>query len=226
MRQQLALPFGHRPSYAAEDFLADPSNADARIWLAAPRWPGGRLVLWGEAGTGKTHLLHIWAARQGGMLCDGAALPPWPRPPGADLAIDDADRAPEAALLHVLNAAAEAGRRVLLAAARPPAAWPAQLPDLASRLRAAAATGLRPPGDALLHSLLTRLLSDRQMTVPPDIADWLLARLPRSPAVLRDAVSRLDRAAWGGHRVTRALATEALSGLLFPETADHGTLPP
>ena len=69
----------------------------------------------------------------------------------------------ETALLHLLNAAGEAGLPILLAAPAPPSRWPVRLPDLASRLRAITAVEIGPPEDALLRTLLARLLAERQL---------------------------------------------------------------
>ncbi|MDA8249733.1 MAG: chromosomal replication initiator DnaA, partial [Rhodospirillales bacterium] len=161
--RQLALPFSHAPLYAV-DFLQMPSNAAALAWLARPAdWPQRRLALWGEGGCGKTHLLHLWAGREAAALLAGPALPRREAAPAQPLAIDDADAAPERALLHLLNAAAESGLAVLLAGRTPPARWPVALPDLASRLRATAAVEIRPAEDELLRALLARLLAERQI---------------------------------------------------------------
>lgn len=213
--RQLALPLPHDPGYAAADFLPAPSNHEARAWLArTAEWPGGRLALWGEGGAGKTHLLHLWAEETGAALLPGPSLRGVPAPPGRALAVDDADAAPEAPLLHLLNAAAEAGRPVLLAGREPPARWGTRLPDLASRLRATASVQVHRAEDDLLRALLARLLSDRQLTLPEGLQDWLALRLPRDAASLREAVARLDRAALAaGGRVTRALAAAVLAGM-------------
>ena len=204
--RQLALPLGHEPGYAADDYVNDSSNAVARAWLADPaRWPGGRIALHGAAGSGKTHLLHAWSVQRDAVLIDGATLRT-PRLGHAMLAIDDADCADPHALLHTLNAAAEAGLAVLLAAREPPGRWRTDLPDLRSRLRATIATELHEPSDALRAALLSRLLSDRQMIVGPGHQALLLARLPRDAGVLREAVARLDRALMAsGGAATRAL---------------------
>lgn len=212
--RQLALPFTHVHTYDPADFLPDAANAEARAWLDAP-WPGLRLALWGGAGAGKSHLLHLWAARHGATLLPGAALRGLPiLPARGGVAVDDADHAPEEPLLHLLNAAAEAGLPVLLAAREPPARWNTALPDLASRLRATAATALLPPGDAMLRTLFARLLAARQLAVPEPVQDWLLLRLPREPGTLREAAARLDRASLAaGGAVTRALAADVLQAL-------------
>ena len=226
--RQLALPFAHRPEFAAADFIVAASNEAALAWLArTPDWPGRRLLLWGEAGCGKTHLLHLWAARTGARYVPGpalraAALEEMLGAAGG-LALDDADAAPDArTLLHGLNAAAEAGRAVLLASRTPPARWAIALPDLASRLRATTAVEIGPAEDALLHALLARLLAERQLAVAAPVQAWLLARLPRTPAALREVAARLDRAALGAQRaVTKALAGEVLA-VFLEEQARQG----
>jgi len=209
--RQLPLPFTHSPEYVVVDFQAAPSNAAALAWLdRAADWPQGRLALWGPAGCGKTHLLHLWSARAGATLLSGPALRLVP--PEQPLAIDDADAAPEQTLLHTLNAAAEARLPVLLAGRAAPARWPVRLPDLASRLRAITSAEIHPADDDLLRSLLARLVSDRQMTISRPVQNILRLRLPRSPAALREAIARLDRAALAaGGKVTPAMATEVIA---------------
>ena len=194
--RQLALPFAHEPQFTAADFLAGPSNEMALAWLApGADWPLRRLALSGPEGSGKTHLLHVWAARTGARLLAGPSLPPVPAPPDRPVAIDDADAAAELPLLHLLNACAEAGRPLLLAARTPPARWPTGLADLASRLRALTIAEIRAPDDGLLRALLARLLAERQLAVTEPVQDWLRLRLPRTPAAMREAAARLDRAA-------------------------------
>lgn len=209
---QLALPFVHQASYDPTDFLADPSNAAALAWLEAP-WPAGRLALWGGAGCGKTHLLHVWAARAGATLLSGPALTGLvPLPPSGGVAVDEAECAAERPLLHLLNAAAEAELPVLLAARTAPARWDTALPDLASRLRAVAAVEVGLPGEAMLRALFASLLAARQLAIPDSLQDWLLLRLPRDPACLRAAAEQLDAAALAaGGRLTQAVAARVLA---------------
>lgn len=205
---QLALPFPHAPAHAPADFLRAPCNEAALAWLARPTdWPDGRLIVWGEAGSGKTHLLHLWAADTGAALSSGAGLDWAATLEGrGPIGIDDADAAPDAALLHLINAAAEQHRSLVLASRHNASSWPVALPDLSSRLRAAAQVELRAPADDLLSPLFARLLADRQLAVPRPVQEWLLRRLPRSPAALSDAAGRLDRALLAsGGRFSRSL---------------------
>lgn len=213
---QLPLPFRHADLYHPADFLVGGCNAAALAWLDAP-WPGGRLAIWGGAGAGKTHLLHVWCARTGAALIRGAALVGLPAIPPDGLAVDDADRAPERPLLHLLNAAAEQGRPVLLAAPAPPSRWSTALPDLASRLRATPAVELSAPDDAMLATLFSSLLAARQLAVPEHLQRYMLRRLPRDPASLRAAAARLDELALAaGCKVTQIIAEMVIRDLEQP----------
>lgn len=208
--RQLPLPFPHAPRFDRMQFFEAPSNFQAVALLEKPAaWPQHRLAVWGEAGSGKSHLLDRWARRHRATRLTGAALPS--EPPSGPLAIDDADLSQERPLLHVLNAAAEAGFSVVIAGRAAPARWDTLLPDLDSRLRAILAVEIRPADDELLRALLQALLTDRQLPVSEPVQEFLLRRLPRTPAALRDAVASLDHLALSfGGRVTRALAAQVV----------------
>jgi len=221
--RQLALPFTRAQHFTDADFLRAPSNHQALAWIDRDAaWPLGRLALWGAAGSGKTHLLHVWAHRAAAEVLTLRDVPS--APPRRPLAIDDVDLAPELALLHVLNSAAEAGLPVLLAARRPPARWEIKLPDLASRLRATTAVEIRPPEDVLLRALLARQLAERQLRVDDAVQDWLILRLPRTPAAIREAAARLDHASLAtSGRFTQRQAAQVLAGLT--EASENDDLP-
>lgn len=215
--RQLALPFAYVPRFRVEDFIVAPSNEEAQAWLGRTAgWPAGRLALCGYAGCGKTHLLQLWAERNGALLLDGPMLRRLPELGGSPaIALDDADAAPdETVLLHLMNLAAEMRRPLLMVGRSAPARWRVTLPDLASRLRAMTAVAVKPAEDPLLRALLARLLSERQLVLGESLQDWLLARLPRHPAALREAAARLDRQALAaGGRVTRAMAASLVESI-------------
>ena len=214
---QLLLPFADEPAYAESDFIHAESNAAARAWIARPdEWPDRRLAIWGDAGCGKTHLMHIWAARVGASIHAGAVLRGLPeRLPAGGIGIDDVDTVrDEIALFHWLNAARDAGVPVMVASRVPPARLPIRLPDLVSRLRAFTAVGIDPPEDDLLRGLLAHLLSDRQWRLDVDVQQRILPLLPRQPARLREVVARLDRTQLAaGGRVTVGLVKAVLEGM-------------
>jgi chromosomal replication initiation ATPase DnaA len=92
------------------------------------------------------------------------------------------------------------------------------VPDLASRLRAITAVEIGLPEDELLRALLGRLLAERQLRLPEAVREWLVQRLPRSAAALREAVARLDAVALEQHRnITVPFAAAVLAELLAPD---------
>lgn len=212
--RQMALELPRPSAYSTESLLIGDPNHEAWAWLQRTGdWPDHRLMVCGERGCGKTHLLHVWARQAGATILRGADLAglPDPRAAGA-IAVDDADQVrDERALLHLLNACREASIPVLLTGARPPSRWEVVLPDLASRLRAIVVVTIAQPDDSFLRALLLRLLGEQGLAVSPSLPDWLLRRLPRSAAAIQDAVARLDHAALASHGpITRRLASDVL----------------
>lgn len=195
--RQLPFDLGHRTAFARDDFFVSSSNQDAVAWLEKyPDWPAPLLVLHGPRACGKTHLLKIWQDEAGAATYDAAAVD---RAPHA-VAIDDidrliGDRAQEEALLHLYNLQKERGGHVLAAAQTPPRDWRFAIADLESRLRAAPAVAVQSPDDELMAVVLTKLFSDRQIFVSQDVVQFMLPRLERSFAALRNVVDMLDRQA-------------------------------
>jgi chromosomal replication initiation ATPase DnaA len=216
--RQLPLLIPPNPAYDEAGFLDSPTNEAARTWLArAEVWPELRLALWGDADRGKTHLLRIWAGRTEADFIDGRTLAGFPGITSeAGAAVDDADHADEAALLHLLNTAHDLGRPVLLAGRAAPARWEVRLKDLDSRLRAITAVEVEAPDEELLRGLLLHWLAERRLVADEALHNRLLFQLPRSPQVLRAAVARLDHDALTSRRrkVTPGMVTEAVTAVL------------
>lgn len=222
MIRQLAFDLPHREARDREHFFVSPANALALAAVEGWRgWPGGRLVLCGPEGSGKTHLVQVWQATlpAPAAVVAGAALARADLPALAAsgaVAVEDAaavagDPAAETALFHLYNLLAQAGGLLLATAAAPPRDWGVALPDLASRMQGAALARLEPPDDALLSAVLAKLFADRQIAVSPALIPYLVARMDRSMAAARDLVARLDAAALArGQAVTRALAATVL----------------
>lgn len=214
---QLPLDLAHRPALGRDDFLVAPANAEAVAWLDRwPNWPAPALVLTGPAGSGKTHLAQVFAARSGAVVLEDLAASRLPDLLGRARAaiLEEARTAPEEALLHLYNLLAERGGHLLLPAREPPARWGIALADLRSRLLAAPVAALQPPDDSLLAALLVKLFADRQLAVGAEVLAYLVPRLERSFDAAARVVTALDRAALAAHRpVTVPLAREVLAAL-------------
>lgn len=219
MNLQLPFDLGLRRGDGAEDFLVATANADAAAWIDRwPDWPASGLVLYGPAGSGKSHLAQVWRRRSGARAVDMQTLALAPPPELVDsapaLLIDPAGPGvPERALLHVVNLIREQGRALLLVAREPPARWGMALPDLASRIAALPAIAIGVPDDDLLRAVMAKHFHDRQVSVAPEVLDYLLPRMERSLAAAQAIVAQLDRHALAERAaITVALARRVLSG--------------
>lgn len=233
MIQQLPLPLPIRESMGADDFITTPSNSLA---LAAIRdsdaWPGGKMLLIGPEGSGKTHIAQIWAGLLGAKVIPAAALA-WadlPRLAGSGaVVVEDArgiagDREAETQLFHLHNMLLPEGR-LLVTADAPPRDWGLVLPDLLSRLQAAAVTRLKAPEDELLMGVLTKLFRDRQISAPQPLLAYLVLRMPRAIGAARDLVAEIDARALAESRpIGLRLAAEILGEVPDGEPWDEPAL--
>lgn len=215
--RQLALALPHAESLSRDNFLEGPANAQALALIDAwPDWPNRVMMLVGPEGSGKSHLAAIWAAEAGARSVAAHTLTPEKVPEelatGA-LVVEDLNPATfdDRALFHLLNLARQDEVYVLMTGRTRPSAFPVELRDLKSRLRAVPMVTLAPPDDHLFKALIVKFCADRQMVVDEALVGYLANRIERSFAAARQAVELLDSEALRqGRPVTRALAAEVL----------------
>ncbi len=203
--RQIPLDLGYRTALGREDFLVAPCNRDAVGWIDRwPDWPAPVLVLHGLPASGKTHLAAVWSEHTGALWVDASELAAQDAEAlssGADhLVIDHldpwiGDLAAETTLFHLYNMMKERGTSLMLTMRAAPGQVSFALPDLSSRLRAAPAVAIDPPDDMLLAAVFVKLFNDRQLQVGADVIAYVLPRMERSFAAVRDIVDRADRLA-------------------------------
>ncbi|MBV7408920.1 MULTISPECIES: DnaA ATPase domain-containing protein [Roseobacteraceae] len=219
MAQQLGFDLPVRVALGRDDFLVAPSNAVALSMVDGWRsWPLGKLVLTGPAGSGKTHLAHVWAAESGAQIIAADALDAAAPEALFDgpLAVEDVDRIAQniecqTALFHIHNALQAAGHPLLMTGEHAPNLWRLSLPDLQSRVDAAGHAALDAPDDSLLAAVLAKLFADRQLTPRPDVIPYLVTHMERSFAAARTVVAAIDARSLAQKKpITRALAAACL----------------
>lgn len=217
--RQLPLELPHEAGLSRDDYLLGASNRAAFELLERwPDWPSPVVVLAGPVGAGKTHLVRALQDETGATGVAAADLT-------ADM-VQDLVLAPcvivedthagvdDTALFHLLNAARQAQKAVLLTSRTWPAAWNIGLPDLMSRLRAATPVEILEPDDDLLRRVLVKLFADRQISLDQGVADYLVTRMERSLGVAMRAVDAIDREALAGRvKITKQLAGRVLENV-------------
>lgn len=147
------------------------------------------LYLWGEAGTGKSHLLAAWARHTGAVVA-----PPLPEQAVAWLAVDDVERLDAEAqirLFTLVNAAREGVGRILVCASAPPGQLDLR-PDLATRLAQGLVFRLSPLSEADRLAALCARAEAHGLHLPGEVARHLLTHCRRDLPHLLGLVDALD----------------------------------
>jgi DnaA family protein len=175
----------------------------------------GLTWLCGPHAAGKTHLLQAISSAAGereraGYLplreCATLGVGVLEGLPQLDcLCLDDLDAilgqgAWERALFTLLRELEDAGGRLVLAAAAPPALLPWALADLGSRCAAAAVLQLRALDEAEQQAALRLRARLRGFELPDETLQWLQRRLPRDMGTLYGLLDTLDEAALAAQR--------------------------
>ncbi|NBC13409.1 MAG: DnaA regulatory inactivator Hda [Gammaproteobacteria bacterium] len=233
--EQLCLALRLPEAGGFERFVADGNTAVVtalRHWAADPA--AGHVLLHGEAGSGKSHLLH--AACEGAAAAgakarfvpldlEGLAPSVLEGLEDCDAVVLDAVQAVagqqdwELGLFNLYNALGQRGGRLLLAARAPAPALGLTLPDLASRLAACATYAVQPLDDAGRARLLEREAIARGLTLSEETLRYILTYSPRDTASLLALVAAVDAASL---RLRRA-PTPRLVGQLLQCRLDAAT---
>lgn len=197
--QQLPLDISPPQPPGFDNYVAG-ENAEALLAvraLAAGTLRESTVYLWGAAGSGRSHLLAAARRANPGLLI------------ADDVHLLSGDG--QQALFVAVNAARESGRGVLAAGDKPPAAL-ALRDDLRTRLAWGLVYGLHPLGDEAKRAHLAALAARRGLDLSPEVAAYLLARLPRDFASLNSVMEILDKHSLARQRgLTLPLVREALA---------------
>ena len=220
--RQLPLILPHEAALGREDYLVGRSNKAAFELLDSwPEWPAPVVILAGPVGSGKTHLVEAFHAETGAAVIAAQDLSENAvrnLVPDLPIVVEDAHQGvDETALFHLLNAARQAGVSVLITSRTWPVSWGLTLPDLISRLRAAAPVEIEEPDDELLRCVLVKLFADRQISIDAAVVDYLVVRMERSLGVAIKVVDAIDRESLAGRaKITRPLAGRVLESVHNP----------
>lgn len=197
--RQLALGISPPPEPSLNNFVPG-ENAEllARLReLKAGSLAESIVYIWGEPGSGRSHLLRA---------CAG---------PRVDVAddVDALDEAQQIGLFNRINEARESGGAVLAAGNAPPAQL-ALREDLRSRLGWGLVYQVQPLTDAERAVFLSMEAERRGIRLADDVVWYLLARVRRDLSSLGAILDFLDRVSLEQQRrVTLPLVREALKRL-------------
>jgi len=196
--RQLPLEISPPAAPSLDNFVAG-ANAEALAAvraLARGERPEAIVYLWGERGSGRTHLLRAATQANPGLVA-------------AD-DVETLDATAQQALFNAINAARD-GQAAVIAAGNAPPAGLALREDLRTRLAWGLVYQLRAPSDADKAAHLRAEAARRGLRLPEEVLAYLLNHLPRDLASLNAVLDSLDRYSLASQRpLTLPLVREAL----------------
>ncbi|MEO8144058.1 MAG: DnaA/Hda family protein [Betaproteobacteria bacterium] len=192
--RQLALGISPPPKPTLDNFVA---GANAELISRLKEFQAGNFVesvlyLWGETGSGKSHLLRA---------CGG---------PNVVDDVEKLDDESQIGLFNAINEKRQSGGTVLAAGHAPPAQLPLR-EDLKSRLAWGLVYQVKTLTDGERALYLRGEAERRGMRVPDEVIDYLLTHLRRDLPTLTAILDELDRASLEKHRqITLPLVKEVL----------------
>ncbi|MEM7695028.1 MAG: hypothetical protein AAF318_11295 [Pseudomonadota bacterium] len=190
--EQLALAL-ELPVSPPNTVLSRSNGAAYKMLAGWPDWPHPVALVTGPEGAGRSHLARVFAEGSGGVLRDGASVgleDALTLPADGVLVVDDADRASDRMVFHLINAVRANSGTMLLTARRRAVGG---LADLASRLRAVPEVALEAPDDGLMRAVMAEAFARRQLIVDEAVVTFLLHRMERTLHAALSWVEALDR---------------------------------
>lgn len=209
MTEQLALEFPSRQAYGRENFWVASCNQEAISWIDNyPDWPMHALLIYGEEGSGKTHLASIFSEER----IEAKDLTEDFIPQSQKVVVENLEELQdEKALFHLFNRMQEKQGGLLMTARKIPQF---ALPDLQSRIGMTPKAEIQMPDDKTIMSVCAKMFTDKQAVVEPVVLMYIATRVSRSFAAVQKVVNMTDELSLAkGRRITIYLVKEAIEKL-------------
>ena len=195
---QLIFKFPFSKKYYEQDFFVSSNNFSAyKLVESWPTWPGKWLNIFGASGSGKTHLAKILEKKinkikivdakniNNEIIKDLIKL---------DCLIIDSfnNDIDEKILYSILNQSKQLNNYILINSIPSIKNISFKLEDLKSRMNSFLNIGIDLPTDDLLKVIISKTLSDKQISINPKISDFIINNVERSYEKLFKFLKEVD----------------------------------
>jgi len=215
VEKQLYFNMDREPSFDESNFVVTQSNQDAfehiTMW---PEWTINNVVLFGDAGVGKSHLANIWLKRSNGIKLELDEINTKIIEKYKNVLIEDIDinQINHHNLFHLINLIREIEGFLLLTSKISPTSLVTKIPDLNSRIRSFSPVKINKPDDYLLEIMILKIFSDKNVIVDEKVIKFLLKRVERSISAIIRLIQRINEKSLEEKRpITVPLVSEVIS---------------
>ena len=183
---QLIFKFPFSKKYYEQDFYVSSNNFSAfKLIESWPKWPGKWLNIFGTSGSGKTHLAKILEKRINKIKIIEAKIvndETIKNLKNLDcLIIDNFENNVDEKLLYsILNESKQLENYVLINSINSLKNIKFKIADLKSRIDSFLHIGIELPTDDLLKVIISKTLSDKQISINPKTSDFIINNIERS----------------------------------------------
>tara|TARA_A100001015_G_scaffold185800_1_gene206756 strand:- start:597 stop:1253 length:657 start_codon:yes stop_codon:yes gene_type:complete len=183
---QLIFKFPFAKKYYEQDFFISSNNFSAyKLIESWPNWPGKWLNIFGTSGSGKTHLAKILEKKIDKTKILDAKIIDDKIIDKLDhydcLIIDNFDNNIDEKLFYtILNQSKQLENYILINSISSLRNMKFQLEDLKSRVNSFLFFGIELPTDDLLKVIISKTLSEKQISINPKISDFIINNVDRS----------------------------------------------
>ena len=195
---QLTFKFPFSKKYYEQDFFVSTNNFSAfKLIDSWPNWPGKWLNIFGESGSGKTHLSKILERKiNKTKLINANEVDDKTIEDLNDidcLIVDNYDNNIDSNIFYsILNQSRQLDNYLLFNSKNSIQSTLFKLEDLRSRINSFIYIGIELPTDNLLKVIITKTLSDRQINVNSKITDYIINNVERSYEKIFEFLKDLD----------------------------------
>ena len=183
---QLIFKFPFSKKYYEQDFFVSSNNFSAyKLIESWPIWPGKWLNIFGDSGSGKTHLAKILEKKIKKIkLIDAKKI--------NDSIIQDLHKIDcliidsfnnnieEKLFYSILNQSKQLENYILINSIHSIKNMKFKLTDLRSRINSYVYIGIELPTDDLLKVIISKTLSEKQININPKISEFIINNVERS----------------------------------------------
>ncbi len=183
---QLTFKFPFKKKYFKQDFFVSNNNFSAyKLIESWPNWPGKWLNVFGASGSGKTHLSKILEKKIiKNIILDENKINDTvisKLNKNECLIIDNyKNKINEKLLYSILNHSKQLDNFILINSFKPISKFSFKLNDLKSRINSFINIGIDLPPDDLLHVIISKSFSEKQITISPRISNYIVKNVERS----------------------------------------------